>query len=193
MRSNSTNWMQRIVLAALILTIGWVSDALAADGSQFTRATFDLIMRYVNFLILAGVIIKFGRGPIIKFLTDQRDGVAATLDKFEGKKKAAQEKIKESESLLKASDERLNIIKEKILSEGERRKAALISEAQDQSRAMMESAKAKIEGQIREAQAIIKTELIDTATEQATAKLPQMLTTEDHQRFTSLWIDAVQS
>jgi len=57
---------------------------------------------------------------------------------------------------------------------------------------MLESAKAKIEGQIREAYALIKAELIDTATEQAVVKLPQMITVEDHERFIRLWIDAAE-
>ncbi len=192
MKIRSLTWTQGILPVVLIASFGWVGDALAADGMKFTRETYDLIMRYANFLILAGVIYKFGRAPIIKFLSGQSDDVASTIEKFEGKKKSAQKKIKESQKLLKASDERLVKIKEKIIAEGERRKTALIADAQDQSRAMLESAKAKIEGQIREAYALIKAELIDTATEQAVVKLPQMITVEDHEHFIRLWIDAAE-
>ena len=49
-----------------LIAISWVTNAWAAEGSGFTRATWDEIWRWVNFFILFGVIIKFGRRPILQ-------------------------------------------------------------------------------------------------------------------------------
>jgi len=83
-------------------------------------------------------------------------------------------------------------IKQKIIAEGEQRKAELIADAQNSSRIMMETAQLRISHMLRETHGRIRTELIDTAAEIASAKLSEMITAEDNDKLIHQWIDAAQ-
>jgi F-type H+-transporting ATPase subunit b len=178
-------------LAILLIAICWVTNAWAAEGSGFTRETWDEIWRWLNFLILFGVIIKFGRRPILNFLDKQKEDVVQSIRKLEDRKRDVQETLQASQRQLTASEERLATIKSKIISDGENRKAQLIADAHEESRVLLETAQLRIEHQIREMHTRVKAELIDTATQMALTKLPGLLTSEDEDRLVGQWMDAV--
>jgi F-type H+-transporting ATPase subunit b len=180
-------------LVILLVAICWVTNAWAAEGSGFTRQTWDTIWRWLNAFILFGVVIKFGRRPIVNFLDKQKEDVAQSIKKLEDRKRAVQETLQESQQQLSASEERLEIIKSKIISDGENRKAKLIADAHEESRIMLETAKLRIDQQIREMHSRVKAELIDAATKIAITKLPGLMTGEDEDRLVDQWMDAVQS
>lgn len=180
-------------LAILLIAVCWATSAWAAEGSGFTRETWDIIWRWLNFIILFGIIIKFGGRPIVNFLDKQKEDVAQSISKLEERKRAVQETLQESQRQLTASEERLATIKNKIIADGENRKAQLIADAQEESRIMLETAHVRIEQQIREMHTRVKAELIDAATQIALTKLPGMLTGEDEDRLVGQWMDAVHS
>ncbi len=194
--------------AALLVCGIWGTAALGADtGSSapvvhdtyiarlityfktnFSRATWDLVMRWVNFLILVAVIIKYARGPVIDFLKGKRAETALMIEQIEGKKQLAEEKIKERQIELQASKDRLKLIQDRIIAEGQRQKEKMITAAQQESRLMLETAHTKISGQIRDAHQAVRSELIEMATEKAMEKMPRMLTQKDHDQMIHLWI-----
>jgi F-type H+-transporting ATPase subunit b len=151
-----------------------------------------MIMRWVNFIILAALIIKYARKPLTNFLNQQRDEVAALIKRYEGQKKEAELKIQEGRRQLAESEQRLKIVEERIIAEGQRRKAAAIEAARSESRIMIEAAQGKIEGQIREAYGILRGEIIDLATEKALSKISSVINDEDQDRLVHLWLDAAR-
>lgn len=193
MKSKSMTSALWVGTAVFLILSCWVANAWAAEGFEFTRETYDLIMRWVNFIILAALIIKYARRPIANFLKEQKDEVAANLQKLESRKQAAQEKLHQSQKQLTASEERLALIKSRIIAEGEKRKARLIADAQKEGRMMIETAQLRIEHQIRQVHANLKSELIDAATQMAFTKLPGLLTAADQDRLVHQWVNAVQS
>jgi F-type H+-transporting ATPase subunit b len=193
LKSKSIGRVKLWGMAILLFAICWVTNAWAAEGSGFTRAMWDEIWRWVNFVILFGVIIKYGRRPILNFLDKQKEDVAQSINKLEERKRDVQETLQESQRQLTASEERLASIKDRIISEGENRKAKIIADAHEESRVLLDTAQLRIEHQIREMHMRVKAELIDTATQMALAKLPGTLTSEDEDRLVGQWMDAVQS
>lgn len=193
MKSKTIGKVKWWALATFLIAIFWVTTAWAAEGSGFTRETWDTIWRWLNAIILFGVVIKFGRRPIVNFLDKQKEDVAQSINKLEERKRSVQETLAESQRQLSASEERLESIKNRIITDGENRKAQLIADAQEESRLMLETAKLRIEQQVREIRTQVKAELIDTATQIALTKLPGLLTGEDQDRLVDQWMDAVQS
>jgi F-type H+-transporting ATPase subunit b len=175
----------------MVIYSGWFSLALAVDFSQFSRADYDLLMRWVNFIILVVLIVKYARRPLLNFIKDKKNEVASLLDEHESRKKEALDKIRESEIHLAASQERLDLIKERILAEGQRIRDQLIADAQVESRLLLDSARLKVKAQAREAFKSIRAELIDEAAEKASAKLPSLMTNQDHDRLVTQWLSAV--
>jgi F-type H+-transporting ATPase subunit b len=193
LKASAFHKIMGMILSALMLWGLFSEAAWAGDGIQFTRAHYDLIMRYLNFLILAAVLYKFGRKPLLGFLNNQKNEVAATIDNLEARKQEALEKIKQSQEHLKANKKNLAEISDRIAAEGLQRKQQIIEQAQNESQLMLQAAQAKIEGNLRDTVERLKAELVEAATEKAAEKLPAMLGTQDHERLFQQWLEAVEN
>lgn len=171
--------------AAMIPAAAW-----AAEGGADWRPTYDLIMRWVNFLILVFVIVKFARVPLRNFLSGQKDTITREIQEMEASRQAAQAKIEEINQQLEEISSRMENMKARVLAQGERRKREIIETAQQESRIMLESAKVKIAGRINTAKQTIRNEMVDIAVQLAMQKLPQEITPTDNNGFLDQYLMA---
>ncbi|MBT8342630.1 MAG: ATP synthase F0 subunit B [Desulfatitalea sp.] len=168
----------------------WCGEARAEDATGFSRADYDLIMRWFNFAILVFVLIRYGRRPIMGYLKDTQEKAAHSIRRLEEEKKQVEAKIIDTRSELAEGEKRLDLIKDRIITEGHRRKETLIDEAKQESAIILAGAQHKIDALIRESHRKIRTELIDMSAELAVQKLPGRLTAESHTQLLNQWIDA---
>jgi len=169
------------------------SEALAAETDGGWRSSYDVIMMWLNFAILAIVLIKFAKNPIKGFFRDQRESIAATIRDIEAQKEANAAQIRQTQQLMQENIARIEEIKEKIIAEGERKKQAVIEGAQRESKLMIEHANFWTERQILQAKQSLRSELIDEAIEHALQRLPQALTPEDNRKFISRYLTEIDS
>jgi len=169
------------------------SDALAADTDGGWRSTYDVIMMWLNFLILATVLIKYGKNPIKGFFRDQRENIAATIKDIEAQKEVNAAQIRQAQQSMQQSSARFEEIKEKIIADGERKRQAIIAGAQRESKLMIEHANFWMERQILQAKQRLRSELIDEAVEHALQRLPQALTPEDSRKFISRYLTEIDA
>jgi F-type H+-transporting ATPase subunit b len=197
MKSRAT-LLKEVVIFILLAGVFWcvmAGVAGAAESSQeaqsslFTRATWDLFMRWVNFLILAGLIVKYARTPVANFLKGQQAETARSIQRMEEKKRDAEEIIREGKSKLQDSKAQIERIAERMVSEGRRRKTEMIEDAKKESRMLLDSAQTRIEHQIQEASRTIRGELIEAAVEKTLIKLPKMISEKDNERMIDLWME----
>lgn len=192
--TNSARTSVRIAIMVTVLIASALMDsAWASNATLFTRQNYDLLMRWVNFLILVAVFIKFGRKPLLQFLDNQKKNVGRSIEDLEEKKKAAEALVLKSQDELKDSRERLARIKERIIAEGQTCKEKLIADAQNDARNMMDSAKRKIEGRMQTAYADIKAELVDMAADLALSQLPNVITADDQVKLAQRWFESSKS
>ena len=172
-----------IVMVALLIVFSGVGEALAAESSGGWRSTYDLVMRWVNFAILAFVIVKFARLPLKNFLSGKGQEISLQIRRLEDEKNQLVQRVRQAENELEDSTGRLLEIKERIVQSGERRKQEILAEAHQESQIIMENAKRKIEGRLLQAQSVLRAEMIDAAADLALEKLPGMVTAEDNQKL----------
>jgi F-type H+-transporting ATPase subunit b len=170
-------------LTVLAITAIVPVDALAAGESADWRPIFDLVMRWVNFLILAFIIFKFSRAPIKSFLENRKQEISSEIEALEAEKERIIADIERNQQKLADSRERLTRLKERIIAEGERNKQKIIRDAENESKLMIESAGQKINSRIHEAQAALRSELVDQATRMAMERLPSTMTEQDNQKY----------
>ena len=168
-------------------------EALAADSSGDWRPIFDLVMRWVNFLILAFLLIKFSRAPIKNFLEGKKEDIARDIEALEADKKQMLREIDESRKQIENSKERLSQLKKTIIAQGEKNKIKIIEDAERESKILLESAKQKIESRIADAREVLKAELVDDAITLAMKKLPEIITDQDDQKFIDAFIKSAAS
>lgn len=182
--------IRRLLPAASFLLVTIPGAAMASDPEW--RPTYDLILKYVNFGILAAVIYRYGREPIRNFLKQQKGDVVAQIDALEGEKNRVIEAIKAAQLQAAENRERHEEMKARLISQGESEKQQIIEQARQQSAIMIESAQRKLEFKIVQAQKQLKLELADLAFEQALQRLPRIMTDSDNQRLVDSYMERLQ-
>jgi F-type H+-transporting ATPase subunit b len=178
----------------LWLLLGWMGVLLTADIAAAAdggwRPTYDLVMRWLNFLILVGVIVRYARQPVKTFLQGRTAEVRIEIDTLESQKTEAVSAVSALRQRIADSESRLVEMKARLLAEGERRKQALLDQAEAESAMMLKNAEHKVEGLLFQAQRSLRAELVDGAIELAMTRLPAEIQTQDHQRFTADFFQA---
>ncbi len=177
-----------IYIAILIFSLfyavaGDAMAAAAADTVASWRPVYDLIMRWVNFFILAFILIKFLRKPLKNFLQGQRDDIKNEIEEIELDKKRISEEVARTLRLLEESDTKLNDIKQSIIKRGEYERDKTIQSAKEETGRMIESAKQKIKSAIIAKHMHLKAEMVDAATAYALKKLPAQIDDNDHSKL----------
>ena len=180
-------------LTCLIMLHLSAFEVLAADNSGDWRPIFDLVMRWVNFLILAFVLIKFSRAPIKKFLDGKQQDIADEIGGLEAEKEEVLRQIDDSKKQLENSRHRLSDLKKRIVARGEKNRQMIIEAAEQESKILLKSAQQKINNRIVEARRELKTELVDAAIALATKLLPEKITEEDNQKFIDAFMSSASS
>ncbi len=182
--------LRAVVASALLMFVMGAVDAVAAETSGSWRQTYDMIMVWVNFGILAFIIVKFGKAPLMDFLLNRKAELAREIGDIEEKKEAVTARIEDAYRVLDQSDARFAELKKKIVQQGEKKKQEIIEDAQEQSRLILETAKQKIESRIVRAKSTFRAELIDAAAEKALERLPKEITEEDDRKLVEQYLAA---
>ena len=195
MNKNATRTLQTFSICLPTLAYLHLSgiNALALEAAGDWRSTYDTILRWVNFIVLVFVAVKFGKDPIKKFFASQKAEVADEVEGIEEEKRKADEKIAAMKQTLADIDIRLDRIKGQIIKQGERKKEQIIADAQRRSDLMLEDVEQKVTRMIAEAEESIRSELIDAAVSLVGKRLPGLLTEEDNQKFVDHFLSSVKS
>jgi F-type H+-transporting ATPase subunit b len=180
---------------ALIAISLWLlsGEALAAEASSGWRPAYDLTMRYINFLILVFLILKYARKPLVVFFKGKSQEVKRDIQKIEESKSQVQDQVK---ALLEEQDksrERFEQLKERIISQGKIKQTNIIDDARREGQLLLENANLKIDHLIAKAQHTLRSEMIDMAIDLAMKKLPETITDQDNQRFVDHYLESTRS
>jgi F-type H+-transporting ATPase subunit b len=159
-------------------------EALASESSGGWRPIYDEVLLWFNFGIIVFVFIKYGKTPLMNFLHGRKEKIAREIAQIEEKKKQAADKVTEINKMVDESKARFAKIKDRIVEQGERKKAEIIQTAQNQSKTMIVNAKRRIESHFEQAKNEFKAELIDKAIDLALERFPKEMTLEDNEKFT---------
>lgn len=179
------------VIVGLAVMLLFICPAAAADEAASWRPTYDMIMMWVNFLILAGVLYKFLKNPLVDFIQGKKYEMEKEIQKAEDLKEQAEEKIQEAKKMLEEGKDRFNLIKERIVTQGEKKKEQLIEEAEQHISYMLIEAKRRVDNQIVRAQEKYRAELVDTAFDLVLERLPKEITEEDGEKLVQNYIEKI--
>lgn len=174
-----------VLAGALHLTAG---SGWAGEGGSTWRAAYDEVMLWLNFGILAFLLVKYGRGPLIAFLKGEAQRTAEEIERTENRKRQMDEKVLEMTAAAENRRERLQALKERLIQEGERKRREIIESARRDSRILLEQTQMGIEHQINDARQQLKAELIDRAVEAALERLPGVITADDQKKLVETFI-----
>ncbi len=185
---NNTAWWIYAVVGSASLPLMEL-NALASENGGDWRATYDIVMIWLNFGIFAFLLVKYLKTPLINFLRGRQDELAREINRLEEKREQISLKISETEQLFEKSEAHYEKIKAKIITQGEEKKRELIESARQESRVMIEQTNVRIGNQINQAKNKFKSEMIDLAISLAMKRLPDEITEADHQRLLDRYME----
>jgi F-type H+-transporting ATPase subunit b len=176
-----------IIVISLWLLSG---EAMAADAPGAWRPTYDLVMRYINFLILVFLIVKYARKPLVDFFKGKSQDVKKEIQTIEGAKEQVQDQVKSLLEEREKSRERFEQLKERIISQGKIKQKNIIEDARRESKLLLENTNLKIDNLILKARQTLRSEMIDLAIDLAMKKLPAEITDQDNQRLLDHYLES---
>lgn len=179
--------ISRVLLPSVLCAFGLVlgllpADLLAADGPTVWRPTYDLIMRWVNFVILVFVLVKFGKDPLLNMLGQRKKDLQKEISLAEKHKNEAEDRVQEVRKQLDASSERFEKIKERIIQQGANQKKDIIERAKTESRILIVEAKRRMDNQIVSARKAFQSEMVEKTMKIVFENLPRHLSETDDQK-----------
>lgn len=181
-------------LKATMLTLGaalWFPlQATAADSGGW-RATYDVVMMWVNFVILVALLVKFLRKPVGRFLTSQRDAIQKTFDALETEKARIADDVQAMRKTLAARKQQAEERHRRILQRARRERMEIIAAAGEEAERRLTKARQLVDTRQREAWQRLRNEIVDAAAAKAMAELPRQVTPEDAKAWVSLFLKSI--
>ena len=175
------------VVAFLVVMV----PGTALASSPEWRPTYDMVMKWVNFIIFVAVAVKYAHEPIRTFLKQQKADVITEMDKLDLEKQRVVGEMKAANIQAAENKDRFIEMKDRLIAQGELNKQQLIDQARQQSATMLEETRKKMENRILQTKDKLMMELADMAFEQATQKLPQLMTDSDNQHLLDVYMQGM--
>lgn len=164
--------------------------AWAAEGGG-RSPTFDLVMKFVNFFILAGVLFYFLRKPVAQGLVDRRTSIKKELDEALKAKGAAEAKYEEYKAKVANLSAEIRQLQADFKAEGERQRARILADAEKAAETIRRQAEAAATNEAKRAADELRTEVAELAVRLAGEVLSKAYTPEDQKKAVDLTIQNI--
>jgi F-type H+-transporting ATPase subunit b len=157
------------------------------------RVVWDTIWRFINFGVLAFIIVYYGKKPLMDFLRKHSRETIEDLNYNKQLLSEAEAEFREAEAKLDDMEKLVKEIETYMREDAERTKNRLIEDAHEKAEMIMKEAHERANTFIEGAKAQIKAELIQMAVEEAEALIREKIDSEDNQRLIQEYISGIAS
>jgi F-type H+-transporting ATPase subunit b len=180
-----------LLIGPALLSAGVAGAGEAAHGGIDPAKVTDLILRTLNFLVFAGILIKLVAKPAKNFFAKRSQDIAQSLEELEAQKAAAAQALADAEAkLAQVAGERGRIIQQYI-SEGELEKTKIVEKAQMVATRIKEMAVLSIEQETKKAAQDLKREIAELSTKLAEDLLKKEVTYADQLQLVEEYLKKV--
>ncbi len=159
------------------------SDSFGAEEITEGRKLYDNIMLCVNFGILAFIIVKFARKPLLEFLRGVREKIAEEHGEIDNQLGSAKSKMEAEKAKVEQIDRHIAKIRENIIEMGKKEKEKIIKQAIITAEKMIEDAKAYAGYQMAKAKKELSDEMVDIAISMVETRLEEEISRKDNEKL----------
>jgi F-type H+-transporting ATPase subunit b len=153
----------------------------------------DWVFKIVNFVVLVGILVKFGKKPIMDFLLSRHNKVRARIDEAEHLMAEAETLKKEYEARLAGIEAEIEAFKAQIVEETAKERDKVLDEARAFAAKIQEQAKLTYDQEIREVTGKIKEEIAKLAIDKAEKFVKERVDKADNDRMVEEFIEKLRS
>jgi F-type H+-transporting ATPase subunit b len=177
MRLKHALWL---MVVALLLT---AAPAWAAEEGGGWRPIWDLAWRYINFLIIAGVLVKLAKQPLANLFATKRAEHAETIEAMEDAKKKAQDHLAEIQARVANLQEELAAFDERVSEMAAKDRDAIMAQARQDVDLILERATIQADRLLATGRQKLVKEMVDLAGEIAEEKIRAAIDASDQARM----------
>jgi F-type H+-transporting ATPase subunit b len=176
-------------LLAVIVCAGvaYASGHEEPEGLNWT----DLLYRTINFILVAGLIVKLAGKKITGFFRGRSAQIENQLADLDARKIEAERKLREVESSISNLEaERARIMAE-YRAQGEALKAQIVAKANDAAARLREQAKVTIDTETKVAVETLRAELAEMVAAAAEKMITEKLSSAEHEKLVDDYLTKV--
>ena len=182
-------------LKVTMITLGaslWLPlQAQAATTGGDWRPTYDMVMMWVNFVILVALLIKLLRKPLGQFLQSQQDAIQKTLDGLENEKGRLKEEVQALRESVDTRKQKAEERHQRLMQRAKQERREIIETAREEAERRLAKARQLIDNRHREACQTLRNEIVDAAVTRVMADLPGHMTAELEQDLTDRFLTSI--
>lgn len=187
-----TDWARRIgwvtALACWLLpAILWASGGHAVE----TESVFTLLMRFINFALLAGLLFYLLRKPMRNFLNQRQQKVRESLEEAQRAREEAETRYQEMERKLAQAQQEMDELKQMLIDQGRAEKEKILANAQKEAEKIRQQAEITAEQELKKAQQLLRQEAVELAANMAQALLRDRIEPKDHEALIEDYVDTL--
>lgn len=187
----------RIVLVMVVVLALAVGPVFAAVGSKDKagpsegRKIWDSVWRIINFGILAFLIVRYARRPLMDFLKKHGRDIGDRLDRSKTLLAEAELAYQEAEARMADMQRMISEVQEYIQQEAQRTRQRILEEAEIGSAHLLADAREKAQNEVRKSWDKVKVELVESAMEEAERIIRQSIGKEDEDRLMQEYMSGI--
>jgi F-type H+-transporting ATPase subunit b len=147
----------------------------------------------VDFSIVIGILVFFGRKPIAEMLQGRSLSVRKALEEAASAKAEAEARAAELEKRLKDLDKEITGLRDEIKTSGERERAQLEADGKKSAERIARDTELQIQSEVTRARELLKADAVALAMELADKSLRQQLTSDDYIRLNKQFVESFVS
>jgi F-type H+-transporting ATPase subunit b len=180
LKGRDRKWLLFVTAGITVILLFTALDAMAETETVSSRKTWDSVMLWVNFGILAFVIVKYARKPLMGHLLGVRSKVENDLSSLENEFAQARALAIAEENKMKEIDQRLSEIQESILQLGRKEREEIIEQGKVLAEKMVRDAQIYAEHQFALAKQALTAQMVDMAIHEVEDRLLKGMTEKDN-------------
>ncbi|MHB8111614.1 MAG: F0F1 ATP synthase subunit B family protein [Syntrophorhabdaceae bacterium] len=157
------------------------------------ESVWSIVLKFVNFAVLVGLLIYFVGKPLKSFLAKRHQTVKMQLEESERTLKEAQALRAEYQARLDKLDGEIEIFKKETLLEAETEKKKIIQEALDFATRIREQARLTASQESKDVARKIKEEISRLTVGEAQKLITEKITQSDHDQLVEEFIVKLRS
>jgi F-type H+-transporting ATPase subunit b len=159
-------------------------EALEINWYHFgNRETAPILAVVINFLVLAWILVRFGKEPVKNFLVDRRTTMLEKIDEAAIAKGKAEGRLHGYQRRMKALDEEIGHLREDMLHVGHDERDRIVSDAGARAEKIRKEAEFVAAEEQRRVRAELKAKIVESAIDGARTSMREKLNAADHARL----------
>lgn len=174
---------------------GEAADSHGGDGhasnSLSKEKLMDLFWRFVTFVFLISILVKFGAKPIGNALSSRREQVKTEIEDLEVKRAESEQQYRDFEAKLASVEKDIDSIVEKAVAQAEIEKAKILEKAEQSAADIKRAAEQAIQNEIVKAKRTLQNDVADQAAVMAEGLIKENLTDDDQVKIVENYLAKV--